>query len=99
MYSRVCVVHVQDMQNLSTTVLSIDGVDIRELPLQHESHAEGNVVMTPTAMLSQYHITVPYKVNEEAAAQIGISNVAQLFGLGNSMRPAPKNVQSAGGIF
>jgi len=93
-YSRVCVIHIADMSNLSIAVLHVDGRDFKELPLYQEAHQQQQISISPTAMVSQYHITVPYKVNKEASASNadGVKaffnmSTNPLFNGQNNMRP------------
>lgn len=82
-YSRVCFLNIQDMSNLSNALLYVDGVEFRDLPLRPNAHDTGNISISPTAMTSQYQITVPYKVNREATP--AAFNMNSLFNFGNSM--------------
>lgn len=67
--SRVCTITVQDFQNLAISTLKVDGADFSALNVHVPPHPEDNINMTPSAMTTQYHITVPYKVNKEASTE------------------------------
>lgn len=86
-FKRVCVVSLENLSDLSSATLHVDGVEYKELPLNPEGHAQGNITISPTVMVSQYHIQVPFKINKEAAAKgPAYNNIGALLGIGNNVQ-------------
>jgi len=67
-YTHECVVSVQDLHDLSSATLTVDGNDFLSLPVKPEPHQENNLEMDVKAMELHYGLVVPYKVNESAPA-------------------------------
>lgn len=100
-FKKVCVVFIENLSDLSSATLHVDGCEYKELPLNPEGHAQGNITISPTVMVSQYHIQVPFKVNKEAAANgSSYNNIGSLFGVGNNVNPIygrdPRDPQGQG---
>lgn len=105
-YSRVCFLNIMDMSNLSTAQLYIDGVEFKELALHQQAHAQGTISISPIAMTSQYHITVPYKVVKGSTSGIsgGLNELFGQFGGGfgnnnNNVVNDPYGPERPSGIF
>mmetsp|Transcript_2587 Transcript_2587/g.4707 ORF Transcript_2587/g.4707 Transcript_2587/m.4707 type:complete len:488 (-) Transcript_2587:118-1581(-) len=77
--SYTCSVVVPDDRDISTAVLTVDGVDFEGLPAKLQLHQEPNYEAPVHTLQQDFGVHVPYKVNEDARPADPASRLTSMF--------------------